>query len=370
VYIEAYGKDELYFSGPVRVNSTWDALTEGEKVEANTDIFTYEWIEGVGKGRMLQHVVFHSSCSQDMSITDQFGSQQLVEFDSFCDVSCSDGGCKEVTENGNTFGRRRISLFFESVTKLYLGLEAGSASDSVQLDQVIGLYTPDDFSSATQFFNFSDAIGKVLPPSLTLDPSDLEISPKKNYTIGAIVTGFLDGDTSTPCQQIGQSRLTCQKVEAVPCECPPCSTGEDSGKGGKDGKDAKKGSNPTPSPVPPPTPKPSIAQAFSLPTNDPSPDPTAAPSPDPSPRPVPDPTKAPSQASATKAPTKAPPTKSPTEVPPTKAPNNAPPTKAPLKSPPTKGDSPTKAPSKDNGNDQDNGKDAKKKASTIPFDGK
>jgi hypothetical protein len=267
VYIEAYGKDELYFSGPVRVNSTWDALTEGEKVEANTDIFTYEWIEGVGKGRMLQHVVFHSSCSQDMSITDQFGSQQLVEFDSFCDVSCSDGGCKEVTENGNTFGRRRISLFFESVTKLYLGLEAGSASDSVQLDQVIGLYTPDDFSSATQFFNFSDAIGKVLPPSLTLDPSDLEISPKKNYTIGAIVTGFLDGDTSTPCQQIGQSRLTCQKVEAVPCECPPCSTGEDSG---KDGKGAR----------------------------------------------------------------------------------------------------PTEAPSKDIGNDPDNGKDAKKKSSTIPFDGK
>jgi hypothetical protein len=238
VYIEAFGSDELYFAGPVRVNTTWEAVTEGEDVEANTDIFTYEWIEGVGKGRLLQHVVFHSSCSQELFLTDQFGAQQLLEFDSFCEVSCDDPGCKEVSENGITFGRRRISLFLENVAQLNLALEATSPNDFVQLDQVLGLFTADDFSSPTQFFNFSDAIGRIVPPSVILNPDGLAVAVDKDYTIGAIVTGFLAGDRSVPCQQVGQGQLNCIKVDTLPCDCPPCLGGGDGGGGG--GKKPKK----------------------------------------------------------------------------------------------------------------------------------
>nr|CAA75361.1 HepB protein [Cylindrotheca fusiformis] len=235
VYIEAFGKeDELYFSGPVAVNTTWEAVTEGEEVDANTDIFTYEWIEGEGKGRMMQHVVFHSSCSQELFLTDQFGSQQLLEFDSFCDVSCSDGGCVEVTEDGLTFGRRRISLFADSGgPQLDFSLEVTSPGENVELEQVLGLVSVDDSSTPTQFFNFSNVIGTIVPPPVVLNPDDLKVAVNQNYTIGAIVTGFLEADPSLPCQQVAQGTLICEKVDDLDCECPPCD-------GGGDGKKPKK----------------------------------------------------------------------------------------------------------------------------------
>jgi len=224
VFIEAFGNDELYFSGPVQVNSTWEATTSGEKVEANTDIWTYEYIEGIGKGRLLQHVVFHSSCSQELYLTDQFGAQQLIEFDSFCDVGCNDPGCKEVIgPNGVRFGRRRISLFKEDLATLELSLSANSADvQRVKLDQVLGLFTPTDFSGGTQFVNFSSAIGVVVPPSVTLTPDEIILSPDLNYTMGAIVAGRLNNDPNTPCQQVDQTELICERVRVVPCDCPPC----------------------------------------------------------------------------------------------------------------------------------------------------
>jgi len=225
VYIEAFGSDELYFSGQVWVNRTWEAVTAGEKVEANTDIFTYEWVEGVGKGALIQHVVFHSSCSQELYLTDQFGAQQLLEFDSFCDVSCNDPGCKEVVgPNGVTFGRRRISLFKEGAANLELSLEAGSVdAQRVKLDQALGLFTPADFSSPTQFVNFTNVVGVVVPPSVTLIPEeDPQLSVDMNYTLGAIVSGFLESDPTKPCQQVEQAELLCEKVRVLPCDCPPC----------------------------------------------------------------------------------------------------------------------------------------------------
>ncbi|CAJ1901315.1 unnamed protein product [Cylindrotheca closterium] len=222
VYIEAYGENELYFSGPVSVNSTWEATTEGEKMSTNTAIFTYEWIEGIGKGKILQQILFQSSCSDDMSAGDQFGSQQLVEFDSFCDISCSDGGCKEVTELGHTFGRRRVSMYLEDVSSIRLDLGAGSFHSNVELEHVLAMYTPSDFSAPSQVFNFSDAIGATVPSTKRLDAKGLELSPGKEYSIAAIVTGFLNGDKSQLCSQVALSQLNCDKKATLQCSCPPC----------------------------------------------------------------------------------------------------------------------------------------------------
>jgi hypothetical protein len=242
VYIEAFGKDELYFAGPVQVNTTWEATTAGDKVEADTDIFTYEWIEGTGKGRLLQHVVFHSSCSQELYLTDQFGAQQLLEFDSFCDVSCSDPGCKEVTgPNGVRFGRRRISLFQDEIASLELSLGATSLdTQRIRLDQVLGLYQDSLYTTPSQLVNFTSVIGKIVPPEVKLIPENLSISPDKNYTIAAIVTGFLEDDPTAPCQQVSQTELSCQKVRVLPCDCPPCLGSGDGGGGDKKHKDKKK----------------------------------------------------------------------------------------------------------------------------------
>jgi len=222
VFIEAFGENEMYFSGPVSVGSTWEATTEGAKVAATTDIFTYEWVDGIGKGRILQHLVFQSSCSSDMSAGDQLGSQQLLEFDSFCDVSCADGGCKEVTENGNTFGRRRVSLILEDESSIRLDMVLGSLYSSVELQHVLTMYTPSDFSERPQIFNFSDAIGETVQSAIQLDTAGLDLSLGKNYSVAAIVTGFLNGDESLLCQQVVQSQLSCEKRATLQCDCPPC----------------------------------------------------------------------------------------------------------------------------------------------------
>ncbi|CAJ1946553.1 unnamed protein product [Cylindrotheca closterium] len=285
VYIEAFGGNELYFSGPVSAGSTWELSTEGEKVADNTDIFTYEWIDGIGKGRILQHVVFHSSCSDDMSAGDRFGSQQLLGFDAFCDVSCRDGGCKEVTENGNTFGRRHTSSILEDVSSLRLGLGAGSMHSSVQLEHVLTMYTPSDFSAPPQIFNFSDATGDIVQSAIQLDASGLQLSLGKNYSAAAIVTGFLNGDRSALCQQVAQSQLSCEKRATLQCGCPPClgeSLADLSGAGGsptpnapsktkpsnKSNKDKDKGTDKgkNPPPAPKPTNAPLISPPISRPT--------------------------------------------------------------------------------------------------------
>lgn len=244
VYIEAFGKEELYFAGPVQVNRTWTAATVADKVDANTDIFTYEWIPGVGKGRLMQRVVFHSSCSEEMYLTDQFGSHQIIEFDSFCQVSCNDPFCREVSENGVTFGRRRISLFLETVSDLSLELRATSTQGNVLLSQVLAIFTPTDFSSPTELFNFSDVVGRTVPPSVTVTPvsTNIFISVDKVYSIGAVVTGFLNGNPFLPCQQVGTTELRCEKSANIPCSCPPCFGGGDpdlffgDGGGGGDGE--------------------------------------------------------------------------------------------------------------------------------------
>ena len=222
VWIEAFGKDEPYYKGTVLLNSRWNANTVGEKVQANTDIFTYEYIPGVGRGRLLQHVVFHSSCSQEMFLTDQFGAQQLLEFDSYCTVDCSDPGCKEVVDkDGNAYGRRRISLFGENIADLSINLKAGSATDGdVELSTVLGLLTPTESNIGTQFENFTDIVnGVIVPPDISLVPETFTFDVSKNYSLAAIVVGFLPDNDGKICQDTGFSDLYCVKVETLPNTC-------------------------------------------------------------------------------------------------------------------------------------------------------
>ena len=86
-YIEAFelGGGEMYFSGFVEVESTFIGLAE-DQVAANMNITIYD-PRGetdpsviVNPANILQTVIYHSSCSQNLYLKDRFGSIQLVEF--------------------------------------------------------------------------------------------------------------------------------------------------------------------------------------------------------------------------------------------------------------------------------------------------
>ncbi len=71
-------KAKIFFSGEVALDSTFvmDAATAGEtKLKANTFIHIYD----LG-GNLLSTVGFHTSCSQPLSVSDQYGSILLEDF--------------------------------------------------------------------------------------------------------------------------------------------------------------------------------------------------------------------------------------------------------------------------------------------------
>ncbi len=77
----------IYFEGPIEVpGGRFNASAPaGEtEVEANSFLNLYECIDAAcsGPGTLLQQVIFHSSCSQQLYLLDIFGSFQLIEFES------------------------------------------------------------------------------------------------------------------------------------------------------------------------------------------------------------------------------------------------------------------------------------------------
>jgi hypothetical protein len=233
VWIEAFGKGEEYFAGKVDVNSTWDAVTVEEKVDANTDIFTYAYT-GSGKGRLLQHVVFHSSCSQELYLSDQFGAQQLIEFESFCDVDRCDPFCVN--------GRRTISLFRDALGDFDFTLVARTSNQApVTLRFVAALLSPQTFEfpyfGETQFEEFPELNGTSVPPSQIVRPN-FNIRLDEEYQISGLVSGERNG---VACDALGTSTLTCVRVPECDFKPNDCPCDPNDGGGGKNkNKDKKK----------------------------------------------------------------------------------------------------------------------------------
>ncbi|KAL3930794.1 MAG: hypothetical protein SGBAC_011609 [Bacillariaceae sp.] len=219
VWLEAIGKDgEAYFVGPVNVNSTWTAQTVNERVQADTDIFIYEFGAG-GKGRLLQQVRFHSSCSDELFLTDQFGSNQLIEFESFCADDRCDSSCFG--------GRRIISLFQESIGDFQFSLRARTDGQApVTISFFAALLTPISdtfpFFGNTTFQEFTDQVGRTIPPPVTVQPN-FNIRLDDEYILAAVITGQRGGGS---CDSFGQTQFQCERVprcSLVPddCGCDP-----------------------------------------------------------------------------------------------------------------------------------------------------
>lgn len=70
------GNGIIYFDGMVEVGDTYPLNDNGERFEADQFIT----ISTTDRGTVLQEVQYHSSCSQNLSLKDQFGANQLVSF--------------------------------------------------------------------------------------------------------------------------------------------------------------------------------------------------------------------------------------------------------------------------------------------------
>jgi hypothetical protein len=240
VWIEAFGNGEAYFAGPVENNSTWTAITTDDKVSANTNIFTYEYVNGA-RGRLLQNVVFHSSCSQELFLTDQFGSHQLIEFEAFCDVDRCDPGCNN--------GRRTISLFQDQIGDFEFTLEARTDDQNpVTLRFVAAVLTPLSFQfpyfGETEFQLFPELNGTTVPPNVIVTPN-FNLRLDEEYTIAGVVVGERSNGN---CDAFGQSSLACVRVpkcDLIPadCACDPFDNGGGGG-GKKKGVDGDDDDNP------------------------------------------------------------------------------------------------------------------------------
>jgi hypothetical protein len=164
------GLDDIYFEGAVKIGSTFNATTTAAEVEGNIDIFVYEYDEvNDGPGALLQQVLFHSSCSQELFLADNFGSSQLIEFES------SDA---------------LVSLFRTQRFTFNMSLEVDSGADEFTLNTANVVILSTDFLGP-QLQSF-DVSGVTIPPAFIVE-ADFTIIPEQNHTAIASVGGVLDG---------------------------------------------------------------------------------------------------------------------------------------------------------------------------------
>jgi len=179
----------LYFDGPVEVGSFFNATTEDKKVAANMDIQVFEYdAVNDGPGRLLQAVVFHSSCSETLYLGDVFGGSQLVEFED------QDGLI--------------VSLFRQSADfnfTLDIGIDLGTGADSLVLDSASAVLLADNAIIPPQI-KFYEVAGQTLPPELLLSSTFDSFVLDTEFTLISTIGGRVDG---RQCFDIVSSEFAC-----------------------------------------------------------------------------------------------------------------------------------------------------------------
>lgn len=179
------GSTVVYFEGVVRVGDSFDATTTSGQVATNMDIFIYEYdAANNGPGLLLQQVLFDSSCSQQLFLTDTFGASQLVEF-----------------ESPNAL----VTLFQTQAFAFNLELEMDLGSTELQLNQANVVLLSADFLSPQ--FKTLEVNGVKIPPPLQVI-EDFTIVPDQNHTAIASFAGLLDG---TVCNALHTVTFNCPR---------------------------------------------------------------------------------------------------------------------------------------------------------------
>lgn len=175
-----------------------------DEVEANSYLELYTCADAAcsAPGTMLQQILFHSSCSQQLYLFDIFGSFQLVEFES------------------TTLGL--ISSFTSPSVGFTLTLDATATGSTLVLDFMSIVVLSDNAELLEpQIINF-DVAGTTIPPSFTVDaPVNLFIG--QPFQVVTTVGGQLDG---LGCFDVANSTILCNATVEP--------TGDDDDDGGGD----------------------------------------------------------------------------------------------------------------------------------------
>lgn len=179
------GLDEIYFEGSVKIGSTFNATSSAPEVAGNIDLFIYEYdAVNDGPGALLQQVLFHSSCSQELFIADTFGANQLIEFESTDAL---------------------VSLFQTQRFSFALDLEVDSDADELILSTAnVVLLSAEFLGPQLQSF---DVAGATIPPTFSVQ-ADFTFIPEQNHTAIASVGGILDGSN---CNALTTFNFNCPR---------------------------------------------------------------------------------------------------------------------------------------------------------------
>lgn len=180
--------ETIYFQGPIRAGTRFNASEPSlAEVEANTYLELFEFDEETGtRGDLLQRVLFHSSCSQQLYLLDIFGSFQLVGFESASQVVGF--GVNSDVSFGATLGLDSSALqldFFNVVV----------------LSNFEGLIPP-------QIKEF-DVAGKSIPPAFEATTA-FTLIPDQEFTVIATVGGEKNGN---PCFDLEETTIVCPGVD-------------------------------------------------------------------------------------------------------------------------------------------------------------
>lgn len=183
-----------------------------DRVAADTYLELYACADAAcsAPGTMLQQVLFHSSCSQQLYLFDIFGSFQLVEFES------------------TTFGL--VSSFTAPSVGFSLALDATAVGSTLVLDfmSVVVLAENPELLEP-QIINF-DVAGRTIPPSFTVD-APISIFIGQPFQVITTIGGQLDG---LGCFDVTNSSLFCNATVEPPGD------GDGGGGGDKKNKDSDK----------------------------------------------------------------------------------------------------------------------------------
>lgn len=218
-YIRAYPEKDTtvtYFEGPVETPGglfNMTAPSTETEVEANSYLELYTCADDncTTAGTLLQQVLFHSSCSQQLYLFDIFGSFQLVEFES------------------TTLGL--ISSFASPAVAFSIALNANATGSMLLLDFMSVVVLPDNAGLLEpQVLNF-DVFGTPIPPSFTVD-ANISLFVGQPFQVVTTIGGQLDG---VSCFDVSNSTVQCDAT------VEPTDDGDDTGSGGV-GNETKKDS--------------------------------------------------------------------------------------------------------------------------------
>jgi hypothetical protein len=242
-YIIAFerGGGEEYFSAFVGVNEEFKLLAE-EKFSANMNITVYDpgnstdVAEILRPDNMIQTVIYHSSCSQNLFLKDRFGSVQLVEFTNVdqgrvscfqnvslivsVDIPVTVDGVAELTALTIVTNQGQADQGIFDLSELVAGksltpgqpcqfqesfaIDLTSRRRLTALTTVVGRTNQGQGCFGTDFYEFE--VGNPLPP----------IFPTIAPTLAPTVSPFPTPDPeTTPCNL--QAEISCRQADGASC---------------------------------------------------------------------------------------------------------------------------------------------------------